>query len=273
MWGSSWIASDTLTESVPPLRASALRFLLAALLCLPIILWKRARLPRGRALVATLVVPVTLVLLPTVLLGWLRPQLPSATVTVLFAAMPLLLGLGAPQAAMQASIVAIGAIALAMGASFSWSQAVAAALVLAIVALIAGSSLAIRRELSNESPVMVTALLLGTAGGLLFVASLALEHGPSVWDREAILSLLFLGAVAGTGAYATYVWLLQRMEAHQVATLQWMQPLVAVLESALILRLRPTFSMVAGAVVTLVCLLVVMRARPDDDDTVSLLGN
>ena len=34
VWGTTWIASDTLTEYVPPLRGSAARFLLAAILCL-----------------------------------------------------------------------------------------------------------------------------------------------------------------------------------------------------------------------------------------------
>jgi drug/metabolite transporter (DMT)-like permease len=63
------------------------------------------------------------------------------------------------------------------------------------------------------------------------------------------------------------------MEAYQAVTVQWIQPLVAVMESAWLLRLRPSFALIAGAVVTLGCLLVVVRARPEDDDSVSLLGN
>ena len=86
-------------------------------------------------------------------------------------------------------------------------------------------------------------------------------------------ALIFLAAVAGAPAYAAYFWLLQQLEAYQVATVQWMEPLVAIVESALFLRLGLSFSMIAGSLVTLVCLLLVMQARAEDDNTVSLLGN
>ena len=88
-----------------------------------------------------------------------------------------------------------------------------------------------------------------------------------------MVRVIFLAAVAGAPAYATYFWLLQRLEAYQVATVQWIEPLVAIAESALFLRMGLSFSMIAGSLVTLVCLLLVMRARAEDDNTVSLLGN
>jgi drug/metabolite transporter (DMT)-like permease len=252
------------------LRTAAFRFLLAALLCL----WTWRKFPRGRALAVTLVLSVTMVALPLVLLRWVQPQLPSATVAVLFAAMPLLLSFPGPRAAMQASIVALVAMAFTLEVSFSLAQAGAAAVVLFAVASIAASSLAVRRELSNENPVAVTAVLLGAAGLLLLLASLAMERGQTVqWNRESMGALIYLGGVAGAGAYATYVWLLQRVEAYQATTVQWIQPLVAVMEGAWLLGLRPSLLMIAGAVVTLGCLLVVVRARSEDDDSVSLLGN
>jgi putative membrane protein PagO len=272
VWGSSWIATTTLAESLPPLRTSALRFLLAALLCLPFLTKKK--LPRGRALAVCLILSLTMVTLPVALLAWVQPQLPSATVVVLFAAMPLLLAFGAPWAAMRAAIVALGTLGFALGFSFYWAQAAPAAVVLAAVALIAQSSLAVRRELNSESPLAVTLLLLGPAGVLLGAASLVLEHAPSIpWNREVILSMLFLGAVAGTGGYVTYVWLLQRMEAYQVATLAWIEPLAAVLESAWFVRIAPSSRILFAAAVTAVCIVLVLRARPEDDEPVSLLGD
>ncbi len=33
VWGTTWVAAETLAEYVPPLRGAAARFLLAALLC------------------------------------------------------------------------------------------------------------------------------------------------------------------------------------------------------------------------------------------------
>ncbi len=282
VWGTSWVASDTLAEYVPPLLGAAARFLLAALLCIPVILWKRLRLPRDGALGFLLILSVTLIVVPFLLLIWAQPRVPSVIVAVSFAAMPLMVvlltpvlaGKDVPSIAMQASIVGLGAIVVALGATFSWVEAGGAAVVLLAVASIGASSIVVRRESSGLHPIAVTAFVLGAAGLLLFLASLLFEHGqPGQWNRSAIGAVGFLAIAAGAPAYATYFWLLQRLEAYQVGTLQWIQPLVAVLESALFLRLGLSFRMIAGSLVALVCLLLVLRGRAEDNNTVSLLGN
>jgi drug/metabolite transporter (DMT)-like permease len=278
VWGSAWGAADNLAEYVPPLRGAAARFLLAALLWIPVILWKRIKLPHGRALGFVLLLSVTMIVLPFVLILWAQRHASSVTITVLFAAMPLLVGLltldDVPWGAMQATVIGLGGIVLAMGASFSVSQAGGAAVALLAVAITGASAVLARRELRAVNPLAVTALLSGTAALLLFLASMALERGQSAqWNRSAVGSLLFLGFVAGAPAYALYFWLLQQLEAYKVTTVQWIEPLIALVETALFLRFGLSFSMVAGAVVTLTSLLLVMRARAEDDKNVSLLGN
>jgi drug/metabolite transporter (DMT)-like permease len=115
--------------------------------------------------------------------------------------------------------------------------------------------------------------LLCASSPMLLLARLLLERGQAAeWNSSAIASVTLL-AVATAAAYPVYFWLLQQFEAYQLATLQWVQPLVAMAETAAFLRLRLSLSMIAGTVMALVCLWVVMRARPEDDDSVSLLGN
>jgi O-acetylserine/cysteine efflux transporter len=282
VWGTTWVAADTLAEYVPPLRGAAARFLLAALLCIPVILWKRLKLPRGRALGFVLILSVNMIVVPLLLLLWGQARLPSATVAVSFAAMPLLVvlltpalaGRDVPRIAMQASIVGLGGIVVALNASFSLAQVSGAAVVLLAVASIGASSILARREFGSLHPVVVTASVLGVAALLLILASLAFERGqPMQWNRSTLGALTFLAFVGGAPAYATYFWLLQRLEAYQVGTVQWIEPLVAICESALFLRLGLSLRMIAGSLITLVCLLLVMRARAEDDNTVSLLGN
>ena len=282
VWGTTWVAADSLSEQIPPLLGAAARFLLSALLLTPVLLWKHLKVPRGRALGFALLLSLAMIALPSVLLLWARPQLPSATITVLFAAMPLLVvlltpvldGSEVPPRAMQATAVGLGAMGLALGTSFSVSQVWGAVIVLVAVAFTGVSSLIARREFRDVHPLMVTAVVLGAASLLLWGASMALERGqPAQWNRNAIGAVLFLAAVGGAPAYAAYFWLLQRLQAYQATTVQWIEPLVAMMESALFLRLGLSLSMVAGLLVTLVCWLVVMGARGEDDDTVSLLGN
>src|ERR1700733_9703001 len=115
VWGTTWVPAQTLGEYVPPLRGAAVRFLLAALLWLPVILFKRLQWPRGRALCIVLLLPVSLIALPSVLLLWAQSRVSSATVAVLFSAMPLVVilltpalgGREVPRLAMQASIVGL----------------------------------------------------------------------------------------------------------------------------------------------------------------------
>jgi O-acetylserine/cysteine efflux transporter len=282
VWGTTWVAADTLSQYVPPLRGAAARFLFAALLWIPVILWKRLKLPRGRALGFVLIVSVNMIVVPLLLLLWGQARLPSATVTVSFAAMPLMVvlltpvlaGREVPRIAMQASILGLGAMVVAMNATFSLAQATGAAVVLLAVASIGASSIVARREFAGLHPIVVAASVLGVAALLLFLTSLLMERGQSAqWNRSALGAVAFLAFVAGAPAYSTYFWLLQRLEAYQVGTVQWIEPLVAILESALFLRLGLSFRMIAGSLITLVCLLLVMRARADDDNTVSLLGN
>jgi drug/metabolite transporter (DMT)-like permease len=277
VWGSTWVAADSLAEYVPPLRGAVTRFSLSALLCLPVILSRRLKLPRGRPLAFLLTLSLTMIALPSVLLLWAQPRLPSATVAVLFAAMPLLVAVFnpgvAPRSALQACIVGLGAMTLVVGAVFSLSQIGGATVGFLAVASIAFSVLLARRELGSVHPVVVTALLLGCAAVLLFLAGLVLERGQRVeWNRSAVGSVIFLAAVGGAPAYAAYFWLLQRLEAHQVVTLQWIEPLVALGEGALFLRVGLTFNIILGSLVILLCLFLVMRAHKEDDNPVSFSG-
>jgi drug/metabolite transporter (DMT)-like permease len=278
VWGTTWVASGSLTDQVPPLLAAAVRFLLAALLLLPAILLKRLKSPRGRSLWILLMLAVVMIALPSMLLLWAQQHVESATVTVSFAAMPLVVALltpgkGVPRSALQATIIVPGAMVLVAGASLRISQAAGATVVLLVVALIGASSLVARRQLASLSPLVVTMGLLGTAAPVLFLASLLLERGQTAeWNGSAMASVALL-AVATAAAYPVYFWLLQQLEAYQLATVQWVQPLVALAETAAFLHLRLSLSMTAGTVIALLCLWVVMRARPEDDDSVSLRGN
>jgi drug/metabolite transporter (DMT)-like permease len=278
VWGSTWIAADTLAESVPPLYGAATRFLLAALLCIPLVVGKRLSLPRGRALGFVLLLSVTLVVLPYLLVLWAQQRVSSVTITVCFAAMPLFVAMlptdNVPRGALLATVVGLGGLVLAMGPSFSLQQAGGAAIVLLAVASTGTSAVLARRELRAVHPLVTTALLSFTAALLLFVASIVFERGqPSQWSHNATGSIVFLALVAGAPAYATYFWLLQHLEAYKVTTVQWVEPLVAIIETAFFLRLGLSFAMIAGSLVTLTSLLLVMRAGAEDDENVSLLGN
>jgi drug/metabolite transporter (DMT)-like permease len=282
IWGSTWVASDTVAEQIPPLLASGVRFLVAAVVLVPLILLKRWGLPRGRTPGYLLLLSVSLIALPLVLLIWARAQLPSATVTVLFALMPIVVVLltpvledrVVPNRATPAAIVGLGGMVLVTGASFSIAQIWGAAVVFVAVVFTGASSLIARRELKEVHPAVVAACMLGTAGLILLAASLGLERGQSAqWSGEVVRAVAVLGVLGTAVPYMLYFWLLQPVEAYQLATVQWIVPLVGLAETAASLRIGLSLSIMAGAVVTLGSALVVTRARLEDDNTVSLHGD
>jgi O-acetylserine/cysteine efflux transporter len=278
VWGSAWMAADTLAESVPPLRGAAARFFLGALLCLPVVIRKRRNLPRGRALGFVLLLSFTMIVLPTLLVLWAQRHASSVTITVLFSAMPLLTAMlrpdDVPRGALLATVVGLGGVVLALGPPFSLNQAGGAAIALLAVASGGASAVLARRELRAGNPLIVTALLSATAALLLMAASMAFERGQTAqWTPNAIASLVFLAVIAGAPAYAVYFWLLRDLDAYKATMVQWIEPLVAIIETAFFLRFGLSFAMIAGSLITLTSLLLVMRARPDDDKNVSLLGN
>jgi drug/metabolite transporter (DMT)-like permease len=278
VWGSTWIAADTLGESIPPLHGAAVRFLFSALLCLPVVIRKRLNLPRGRALGFVMLLSVTMVVLPSLLVLWAQQHTSSVTVTVLFSAMPLLVAMfkpdDVPRGVVLATVVGLGGVVLALGPSFSLDQAGGTAVALLAVASTGASAVLAHRELRAVNPLVVTALLSATAALLLMIAGMVFERGQTMhWTHNALASLAFLVIVAGAPAYALYFWLLQRLEAYKVTTVQWIEPLVAIVETAFFLHLGLSFAMIAGSLVTFTSLSLVMRARAEDDKNVSLLGN
>ena len=153
IWGTTWVASGALAESVPPLRGAAVRFLLAALILIPLIVWKRLTVPRGRALGFVLWLSVAMIVLPLLLLLWVQQHVSSATITVLYAAMPLLVSVltpgGVPSGAMQAATVGLGAMVLVVSAGFSVAQAGGAAVVCPGTALETGKNPPVRALLDK----------------------------------------------------------------------------------------------------------------------------
>src|SRR5947199_6778807 len=71
IWGSTWMAIRVLVHDVPPFRAAAIRFILAALLLLAIVLLKKLKWPEtNQQWRALIVLGITIIVLPYGLLFW-----------------------------------------------------------------------------------------------------------------------------------------------------------------------------------------------------------
>lgn len=290
VWGSTWMAIHIVVNRVPPFYAAGLRFAVAVAALAPVLLWRRARLPDRRVLALLAILSITMIALPYALIFWAETRVASGTVAVLFALLPLVAGLYAnrlqgvdnPLAgqmsvrSMQALVMGMGGIALVVSAALSVSAAQALGLVAVLAAVISSgiSSVHAKRALNDVDPMMSTALQLGGGAIWLELLSLVFESGQRVrWTGEAAGALLFLGLGSTALAFPMYYWLLKEMEAYQVGTIQWFQPLVAVAEGAILLHEPLTWRMTLGGAIVLASLVVVMREEVDDSVTLAITHN
>jgi drug/metabolite transporter (DMT)-like permease len=281
IWGSTWMAIRVLVLAVPPLHSASLRFLLASVLLLPLIQSKRLPWPTGKGLRAALLLSLTMIAVPSALTFWSEQKLSSGLTALIFGAMPLLTavltpwmaGRSVPRTAWQAMIVGLGGLGFVMSGAISTSlwQAVGALTVLAAVVLYAMSSVYAKEALRGVHPFTGTAIQFFFGGIWLALLSLIFERGrASVWSGQSILALVFLSIFASAVSFSLYYWLLQRIEAYQLTSLQLVVPIIAVAEGAAFMREAVPWTMVAGAAIVLGSVVFVLRAKRADEQEISL---
>ncbi len=281
IWGSTWMAIRVLVISVPPMHSASLRFLLASVVLLPIIQWRRLPWPTGRGLRATLLLSLTMIAIPSALTFWSEQRLSSGLTAMIFGAMPLLTailtpwmaGREVPRTAWQAMIVGLGGLGLVMSGAISTSlwQALGAVAVLLAVLLYAASSVYAKEALAGVHPFASTAIQFFFGGIWLAVISLFLERGRvSQWSLQSAIALLFLSVFASALSFTLYYWLLQEIEAYQLTSLQLVVPILAVVEGAFFMREMVPWTMIVGAVVVLGSIVFVMRAKSANEQGIAL---
>lgn len=261
LWGSAWIPEANVLRSMPPLRAGAIRFAIAAvfagIVAVAASLRRRGAAPTKAAALfpVSLVLGATAIALPYALTAWAAGQVSPGAVAVLFALMPLasvLLSRDAMSTAIPVLVSGAGGVAflVAQGVSFSAAQWNGAALVAFAVVLGAFSLNYAKRSLQKHTLLTSVAIQFAFATLLLGAFSGATERSSTAaWDAGAILPLLLLGVAVSAVTLPLMYWLLTRLEAWQAATLQWSATLVAVAESAWFLRAKVPLAAWLGAAV------------------------
>ena len=281
IWGSTWMAIRVLVVAVPPMHSASLRFLLASVILLPVIQLRKLPWPAGRGLHATLVLSLSMIAVPSALTFWSEQRLSSGLTALIFGAMPLMTafltplmaGRTVPRRAWEAMIVGLGGLGLVMSGAISTSlwQAVGAIAVLLAVAMYAASSVYAKEALVGVHPFVSTAIQFFLGGIWLALASMVLERGQtSTWSTQAVVALIFLSVFASALSFTLYYWLLQRIEAYQLTSLQLVVPVLAVAEGAIFMMEPVPWTMMVGAAVVLGSIIFVMRARRGDEQEIEL---
>jgi drug/metabolite transporter (DMT)-like permease len=272
IWGSTWMAIRVVVNDVPPMRAAALRFIIAALILLPFVLVQRRKWPASRHEGQTVgVLGLAMIALPYGLIFWAEQYVSSSLTAVLYASLPLanavltpaVLGHSIPPRAFLSLLVAMGGIAYLFNVNLIATRQtfLGGALILIGVVSSAFANVYAKKRAANIDAAVSSALQFVIAGVLLSLAALTEIDEPASWSVKAVVALVFLSTAGSAVAFAVYYWLLKQIPAHKASTITLVVPFIAILEGALLLQEMVTIHMLAAAIVVLGAVAVVLRAE------------
>jgi len=272
LWGSTYLGIELAAETIPPFFAAGTRFLIAGVLMLGIVAWRRGtgvlRLTRGEA-VASVIVGL---LLPgaNALLFVTERQVPIGLASLIIASIPLwvvLLRLAAHErpdlVSVAGLIVGFAGIALLVRpGGDSGSLAYLLLTVLGAFIWAFGSFLSPRLPVPRD-PFAATAYEMLAGGIVLMTIALFVysphQFNPANYSARSIFGLWYLIIFGSLVGYSAYVWLLANAPIQQVATYAYVNPVIAIALGAIVLGESITWRIVGGALLVLAAVAIVVR--------------
>jgi drug/metabolite transporter (DMT)-like permease len=279
VWGTTYFAIDVVNDTLPPLLAASVRFLVAGAVMYAITIRRGDRegdRPGRRQWAAAAIVGGTLLLGGNGLVVLSERTVPTSIVALIIALVPLWMALidGVLLRRRPRPQVAIGLFTGFLGAALLVGTSVSGAiplggLALAVCASIswASGSLYSRTAPLPKRPFVGIGMEMIAGGVLLGVVGVALgELGNIHADRfslASMLALLYLIVIGSFAGFATYLWLLRNARTSLVSTYAYVNPVVAVfLGWAFLDETIGVRTLIAGLVVLAsVALIIAARAE------------
>jgi drug/metabolite transporter (DMT)-like permease len=277
IWSSVWLFIKLGLRDLPPITFAALRLVVAIAVLLPVLAWRRVRLPRAAGEWYVLAVAGLLVLgVNYALIYWGAQYIPSGLTAVLQAITPafaLVFGhfllddepftLGALGA------IAIGVAGVALISRdqlhLAGRQALAGcAAVTSASACVAFAYVFVKRHRRALRPEVISAGQMLCAAGPMLVAAMLREGNPLAahWTPLALGCLLYLSLAGSVGGMWLNYWLLERMSATALLSMALVEPLIAVLLGRALLGESLTAAAAGGGFLVLCSIFMITIAMP-----------
>jgi drug/metabolite transporter (DMT)-like permease len=277
VWGTTFLAIRVAIETIPTLLVTAVRFTSAGLLLLGLARVAGARFPRSGAvwrdqiLAGVLMAGAgnTLVVYAEHALSSGMAALLGATIPIWMALMESLFGMDRLSRGKVAGLVlGFGGVGLLVAPAIGRPD-VSGGFLLAVGAMqlsaIAwnGGTLLSRRDPASGDP-MARAVVQMLAGGVA-VSALALVAGPrpsfAMFSLRSTIAVAYLAVFGSVVAYTAYAYAQSRLSAGRVASYAYVNPAVAVVVGALMLREPVTPRMIAAMLLILAGVLTIQMTR------------
>ena len=278
LWGGAYLAIGALVHLLPPFLVAGIRYGLAAVLLVPVILLRNDPAPSWRQLLNTVWTGAAMLAVGYGVVFWAEQRLSSWLVGVLASTTFLWTYLGESLVLRSYKFrgtmllplfVGMVGMPLLMGVNSNndhVSVLAAVAVLLGAISWAAGS-LAVKRVDMPRSYLLTAALQLAAASLLLACLSMVLGEWhriPAMADIfawRAILAMAYLVVAASVVAFSAFHWLLARESASLVATSTYINPLVAMVLGIAAAHERSSPMQLVGAVAVLSSIVMVWHMQ------------
>ncbi len=275
-WGTTYLAIRIGVEEMPPALFAGIRFLLAGLLFVGILLLRGYKLPPKQDLGVIAVVGISLLTIANGIVVWAEQFIPSSLAALIVTTLPLwmvaieaLLPRGDKLNWRKATGILIGfagvLILLWPDLSGSLDPAYLTGVIVILFAPIfwsAGSIYAKYRK-TETPPLMSAAVQMVIAGAVLTTIGLAVgEASRFEFTTRGVSALVYLTIFGSIVGYGSFIYALDKLPATVVSTYAYLNPVVAVVLGWLILDERLDWPMVIATAIILSGVVLVKTNRP-----------
>ena len=243
IWGSTWIVIKIGLDTLTPMFAVGLRFLIASLVLWAIIKIKNIELlTDSKSFKLYLFMCVFSYIVPFTLVYWAEQFIPSGLTSVLFAIFPFWVIIFSRFAFPNEKIgmykilgVLLGFIGIAVifkdSLSFDFSSATLAILAAVISAIMQGGvAVVIKKYGGKINPVSINFIPLLLTGIFLIPVSLIFEDTTRLTiGYNALFSILYLSTVGTVVVFSIYYWLMKKINVVILSLSSFITPIIAIL--------------------------------------------
>jgi drug/metabolite transporter (DMT)-like permease len=289
IWGSTYLAIRVMVRTLPPLLSGGIRFVLAGIVLLGVLLVRRglAAVSISRQeFVSCTIVGTALLLGGNGLVSVAETHVPSGLAALVIASIPLWVVVlrsvfdgrvpGATLVGVAIGFVGVGILVIPGGHSSGAPVAGLFVLLIASVCWASGSFLSTKLTFPSE-PLVSTGFQMLSGGVVMTLLALVVGEGSDFHmaelSRASVLAFLYLVVAGSLLAFTAYSWLLRNAPISKVATYAYVNPIVAIFLGWWILHETITPSVLIGAAVILSSVAFIIRkestSRPEAPPSLS----
>jgi drug/metabolite transporter (DMT)-like permease len=277
IWGSTYLGIERTVETIPPIFAVAVRFVIAGSLIGAFVAWRRGfgalRMSRTELAAGALVG----LLLPgsNGLLFIAERTVPTGLSSLIIASVPLWVVLMRLTMRDRPATVTLGGVALGLvgvgllvrPGGHGGHLGGIVLVVLSAMGWAAGSFLSSRLPLPRD-PFAATSIEMVAGGLAMLPVSLFMyswhDLSPAQYSARSIGGFWYLVVFGSIVGYSAYSWLLANAPISQVATYAYVNPVIAVALGVLVLHEHLSATMAIGATLILASVAIVVRRESGD---------